>query len=133
MQSSPQYGRTRELPANDVALLRSHLADPALRLIIIKALVYQDRFSAAGMPVDSRISDLSAAPGNAADRKVRQDVIAGVLAGMPRKTFLDAVLKFRIARDKEVETEVRLALGSVISDALYWRVRTPDSGTALFE
>ena len=128
-----QYGRNRHLPDADVAVLRNHLADPALRLIVLKALVEQERLRAPDAFIDLWVSNLGTMPRNAQDRKVWQDVIAQALASLPRQPFIAAIEGIRAARDIQREPELRLALGPIVADAQIWRVNPPDRGHGLFD
>lgn len=128
-----QFGQTRKLPAVDVAVLREHLANPAVRELVAKALIVQENAGDHGDGPDRWIREVAATPGDHQARRLRQEVAARTIAAMPRAQFLAAIASMRAAREKETEPEVRIALGSVLADAQYWRVSQPTSGQGLFD
>jgi hypothetical protein len=114
-----QYGRARRLSEDDVAQFRVHLEDPSPHEIIVKAPVYWEGLRGGGPLLADWIASLSAKLRNDSDRRVREDMIAGELASMPRPRFLEAIHRLRGAQEMSTEPEIRYALGGTISNALY--------------
>jgi hypothetical protein len=128
-----QFGQTRTLDQRDADLLRAHLPDPALRALIVPALEAQEAQGEAQDVPEQWAEELSGFPTRADLRAYRQSIMTAKLAALPRPVFLQAITRLRRLRDKEREPEVRIALGGIIADAPYWRVRPPEAGQALFD
>jgi len=86
-----EYGQNRRLANADVAVLREHVADPALSQIVLKALDEQERLRARDAALDLWMKELGTTSRSAQERNVRQDVIAEALAFMPRRAFVIAL------------------------------------------
>lgn len=125
-----QFGQTRQLAPRDADLLLTHLPDPALSALIVQALAAQELHKAGSDWPEQWADELGRFPTRADLRSYRQGVMTTKLAVLPRPAFLNAIERLRIARDKEREPEVRIAIGMIIADASYWRVRPqePESG-----
>ncbi|RIA46347.1 caspase domain-containing protein [Hephaestia caeni] len=127
------YGQSRELPAHDIEILRDHLRDPALRDLIIPALAAQEKTIVRGDPVEQWVRELRSVPQDSMQRQIRESIFTARLAALDRGAFEGAIRTLRAARIREAEPEVRIAIGTVIADAQFWRVRTPAAGQALFQ
>lgn len=129
-----EFGRTRRLSTADVAVLRAQLDDPTLHNLILPALVAQEPAPPAGAdPVVRWVEGLAACTTDSAARRLRRDVITSMLAAMPRARYIDYLGRLRAARAVGTEPEVRVALGEIMSDATYRRVRPPTTGLQLSE
>ncbi|WP_244563884.1 hypothetical protein [Ensifer aridi] len=118
-----EYGRTRELPAHDVELLREHVADPALRDLLVPALVRQEGVEPVKTAVGSWVARLAALRLDARARGVEQAIIASALAARPRTAFDLLLERLRTARADTREPELRIALGAIIVEAQIGRAR----------
>ncbi|ESZ06295.1 hypothetical protein X735_31240 [Mesorhizobium sp. L2C085B000] len=112
-----QIGRTRELPARDIAFLRHHVVDPALRADIVPALMHQAESIAPAATTETLINRLGSFPRDARDRSVEQAVGVGQLAAMPRLDFVRALDSLRLARSNAAEPELRIVLGLTLVEA----------------
>lgn len=128
-----QFAESRPLPPQDIAALRGQLINPVLRQIVIRALAAQENSADARNPVPGWLGQLAACVRNASDRAIRQTVITQHLAAMPRPQFEATIASLRKARAATIEPELRIALGAVLADAPYWRVRPAERGLGLFE
>jgi hypothetical protein len=123
----------RDVPPNAIEVLERHAVDPTHHDVIVRALVRQpgrlgDRCWEARC---GRI--LKAFPTDSAKRQLAADVLSERLAALPRSEFLAALEKLRKERDAESEPEIRIALGVATVNAQLARVRTPSTGSALFQ
>ena len=126
-------GQNRLLPDEDIKVLRAQLRDPGLRDLIIPALAFQEPFAADGDPVENWVRELSAVPRDSFERHLRQSIITIRLAALPRREFEEVIRRLDAARSKLEEPEVRIAIGTVIADSLFHRVRTAPVAGSLFQ
>ncbi len=118
-----EYGRTRQLPARDLALLREHIANPSLRDLLVPALARQESVEPVDTVVGSWVGRLAALRLDARARGVEQAIIAGALAARPRMEFDLLIERLRTARADTREPELRIALGAIIVEAQIGRAR----------
>ncbi|MER8915198.1 hypothetical protein NKI32_15350 [Mesorhizobium sp. M0761] len=118
-----EYGRTRKLPDEDVALLRAHYANPYLRVAIVPALLYQEQQVAADGAVGSWLERLAALPTDAPAREVEQAILVADLAIRPRSQFEALLGELRRARSGSQEPELRMALGVLIVESQIARTK----------
>lgn len=116
-----EYAQNRILPDADVAILRKHLTDPALRHVVIKALVKQERMRVPNASFTSWIDRLREAR-TARERSMWQNIVSQDLGSMPRSAYLAAIKTIRASRDEEREPEIRIALGMVLAEAALLRI-----------
>jgi hypothetical protein len=127
-----QYGRTRLLPARDVALLRDHVADPSLRDLIVPALVRQEGAEPLDALAGSWVRRLAALPRDSRARGTEQAIIVGDLAARPWSQFTTLTEWLRELRAGAEEPELRVALGAIIIEAQIARCKPVPRGIALF-
>jgi hypothetical protein len=120
-----EYGRTRELPARDIELLREHMANPALRKPILGALMRQEKELPRDAAVESWMRRLGALPRDARARAIEEAVIAGDLARRARPQSDWLIGRLRDARARAKEPELRIALGSIIIESQLRRTKQP--------
>jgi hypothetical protein len=117
------FGRNRELGAEDVAILRAHVLNPALSNLIVPALVRQER----EVPLDKVIGlwsrRLAALATDSRARGIEQVTMAGYLAMRPWPEFMQIAEHLRKTRAHTQEPEIRVALGAIVVDALIARSR----------
>lgn len=118
-----EFGRTRKLLNEDVALLREHVANPNLREFIVPALLFQEQPIKAEKPVTSWTERLAALPDDARARDVEQAIFVADLAIRPRSQFEAILGDLRRARSNSQEPELRIALGVLIIESQIARTK----------
>ncbi len=117
------FGSNRQLGADEVAILRAHVANPALRDVIVPALVRQEREAPADTIVGLWERRLAALATDSRSRSTEQAIMAGYLAARPWPEFARLVEQLRNKRADSHEPELRIALGAIVVDALIARSR----------
>ncbi|KRE12673.1 hypothetical protein ASE66_19420 [Bosea sp. Root483D1] len=126
------FGSNRQLGAGEVAILRAHASNPALRDMIMRALVRQEKEEPADTIVGSWQRRLSALATDARSRDTEQAIMVGYLAARPWPEFTRLVEQLRKERGDSQEPELRIALGAIVVNALVARSRVSPRGAQLF-
>ncbi|MCA1479854.1 caspase family protein [Bradyrhizobium sp. NBAIM08] len=126
------FGSNRQLGPEDVAILRAHVANPALRELIVPALVYQERAAAPDTVVGLWVARLAALATESRSRGTEQAIMAGYLAALPRPEFTLLLEQLRKKRAESQEPELRIALGAILVEAIIARSKVPPKGLQLF-
>ncbi|WP_445222881.1 caspase family protein (plasmid) [Bradyrhizobium sp. Pa8] len=126
------FGSNRQLGAEDVAILRAHVANPAQRDVIVPALVRQEREAPADALVELWEHRLVMLVTNSRSRNTEQAIMVGYLAARPWPEFTRLVAQLRMKRAASQEPELRIALGSIVVEALIARSKVPSRGAQLF-
>lgn len=122
-----EFGRTRSLSKEDVAILREHVVNPYLRDLIVPALLFQDLLIPIDSGVSSWIDRLAALTTDARARDVEQAIMVADLAVRTRSQFDVILEELRRARDMSQEPELRIALGTLIIESQIARARRSES------
>ncbi|RWQ81915.1 MAG: hypothetical protein EOS85_14195 [Mesorhizobium sp.] len=117
------FGRTRKLSKEDIALLRGHVANPNLREFIVPALLHQEQGAEVAHAVSSWTERLAALPTDAGARDVEQALFIADLAIRPRSEFEALLGDLRRARSASLEPELRIALGVLIIESQIARTK----------
>ena len=126
------FGSNRQLGTEEVAVLRAHLANPALRDVIVPALVRQEREAPADTIIGLWERRLAALATDSRSRGTEQAIMAGYLAARPWPEFTRLLEQLRKKRAESQEPELRIALGAIVVDALIARSRVLPRGAQLF-
>lgn len=126
------FGSNRQLGTEEVAVLRAHVANPALRDVIVPALVRQEREAPADTIIGLWERRLVALATDSRSRGTEQAIMAGYLAARPWPEFTRLVEQLRKKRAESQEPELRVALGTIVVDALIARSRVSPRGAQLF-
>lgn len=126
------FGSNRQLGTEEVAILRAHVANPALRDLIVPALVRQEQEAPLDTVVGLWVHRLVALVTDSRGRGIEQAIMAGYLAALPRIEFTHLVEQLRKKRAESQEPELRIALGEIFVDALIARSKVLPRGVQLF-
>lgn len=116
-------GSQRELPTEAVNVLEQHAADPALRDVIVRALLHQPAWLAHRCWEVGCRRVLADHERLSAQRGLMVDIVAEALGKVPRVVFLQAMQALDAERQREREPELRIALGQIRVTAQQARVR----------
>jgi len=126
------FGSNRKLGTEEIGILRAHVANPALRDLIVPALVRQEPEA----PPDTIVSlwELRLAPlaTDSRSRAIEQAIMAGYLAARPWPEFTRLAEQLQKKRAESLEPELRIAFGAIVVDAWIARSRVPPRGASLF-
>ncbi|MGO7543279.1 caspase family protein [Rhizobium ruizarguesonis] len=118
-----EFGRTRKLSSEDIAVLRRHVANPNLREFIAPALLYQEHQIESDNPVPSWTERFAALRTDARGRDVEQAIFVADLAIRPRSQFDVLLDELRRARSDTQEPELRISLGVLIVESQIARTK----------
>jgi hypothetical protein len=122
------FGGNRQLGTKEVAILRAHVANPALRDVIVPALVRQEQEAPEDMIVGLWERRLAALATDSQSRGTEQAIMAGYLAARTWPEFIRLVEQLRNRRAESQEPELRIALGAIVVDAWIARSRVTPRG-----
>ena len=127
------FGTNRLLPESALAILRDHQENPALRVLISKALVFQEELAVTEFDLEALEDEIVATRRDARRRSRISSIAIYRLAALSLKSFTDELAQLRERRKQQIEPEVRIALGQIMIGARLARTTTETNSVPAFE